>query len=217
MPNGVDTARVDRAALSSEPRGDRFRIVSAGRLIPRKDPLTVLEAFRLASEPDDELAFIGDGALRTDVVERASRGGVAERVSVTGMLERDEVYRQMGRSDVYVSAARSEGLPVAVLEAMACGLPVILSDIPSHREIAADADFVPLVRPGDPRGFAQAIQRYRAMSTADLEATGRLARDHVVERFGLDAMHRSYERIYRSIMSSAAHPRDAPPTREAAA
>ena len=67
-----------------------------------------------------------------------------DRVTMTGLIPRDEVFLRCASADVLVSTSHGEGLPVAVIEAMAAGCPVILSDIPPHRELMDGEDFVPL-------------------------------------------------------------------------
>ena len=202
VQNGVDTQRVDQAIDGlAAPSTDELRVTAVGRLIPRKDPLTLLAAFAAASDGSDTLRFIGDGAQRTDVLGEAARAGLADRVSVSGVLARDEVYREVARSSLFVSASRGEGLPVSVLEAMTCGAPVVLSDIPSHREVAASADFVPLVAPGDARALASTIRQFKAMDPRERAAIGQRCRELAVARFGLAQMQRSYERVYRTVLA----------------
>jgi glycosyltransferase involved in cell wall biosynthesis len=154
----------------------------------------------------DRVVFIGDGVDRTAVLQGAARAGIGAGVQVTGLIERDEVYRRLADASVVVSAARGEGLPVAVLEAMACGVPVVLSDIPPHREIVGNTDVAPLVRPGDVPAFARAIARVQAMSPAERTILGARGRALVEERFGLASMHRSYERVYRSALARRGGP-----------
>jgi hypothetical protein len=72
---------------------------------------------------------------------------------------------------------------VAVIEAMAAGCPVVLSDIPHHREVADGADFVPFVRTGDVGGFAREIERFRSMSPEERRAIGLEGRKLVSGRF----------------------------------
>jgi len=201
VPNGVDTARIGRVVeTEASLQPSSFRVTTVGRLIPRKDPITVYEAFRAATDGPDGLLYVGDGIQRTDVAARVARHGLDDRVEITGLVERDEVYRLLARSSLVVSAAHSEGLPVAVLEALACGVPVVLSDIPPHREIADGVDFVPLVPPGDVPGFAAAIREAKTMSPADRAEVGARGRSLVERRFGLRVMHESYERVYRSVL-----------------
>jgi glycosyltransferase involved in cell wall biosynthesis len=103
-------------------------------------------------------------------------------------------------ADVYVSTSRGEGLPVAVLEAMACRVPVILSDIPEHREIVGDVDVVPLVAPDDVAGFAAAIERFRQMPPAERDEVTDRCRTLVAGRFSVQAMNRAYEQVYRDVV-----------------
>lgn len=199
IQNGVDTDRVDGALarVKGARTRDRFVVVSAGRLIPRKNAATSLRAFHQLGDENSDLVYVGDGESRQGLVEEVRRRGLQDRVTVTGLVERDDVYRYIAASDVYVSTSFGEGLPVAVLEAMVCGTPVILSDIPPHREIAAEAGFIPLIPPDDVEGFARQLQRFKEMSSEQRAAIGRRCRRSVVDRFSLRAMHAAYAAIYR--------------------
>jgi glycosyltransferase involved in cell wall biosynthesis len=202
VQNGVDTARVYRVLenFQGDSRDDRFSIVCVGRLISRKNPATVLQAFNRLHDSHSTLVYVGDGDLRQHLLDEARRVGVEERVTVTGVVERDDVYRYAAQSDVYVSASRGEGLPVAVLEAMACGRPVILSDIPPHREITAGEDFVPLIAPDDVDGFTRQLNRFSKLSQEQRAIIGNSCRRLVESRFSLRAMHRGYDDVYREVM-----------------
>ena len=92
-----------------------------------------------------------------------------------------------------------EGLPVAVLEAMACGSPVILSDIPPHREIAEGVDFIPIVMTNDISGFASEITKFYEMSPSERAEIGKKCRALVENKFSLDAMHAGYDEVYASV------------------
>lgn len=119
---------------------------------------------------------------------------------MTGQIERDEVFRRYADSDVYLSTSHGEGLPVAAMEAMACGLPVILSDIAPHREfLNNDVEFIPLVPVGDVAGFAREIGRFEAMSESERATVGRQCRRLVETRFSLARMNSGYEAIYRAL------------------
>ncbi len=210
VQNGVDLDRLDRrlAPGTTAARDGAFTIASIGQLIERKDPLCVLDAFTAADDGESRLLFIGAGQLRAPLTAAIDGRGLANRVEITGLVPRDTVYEHLSRADVFVSASRGEGLPVAVLEAMACHRPVVLSDIPPHREIAAGTDFIPLVAPGDVTGFAAELERLRAMPATERIAIGRRCREIAETRFSLRAMHRGYEDVYRRVLgrSTEDHP-----------
>jgi glycosyltransferase involved in cell wall biosynthesis/capsular polysaccharide biosynthesis protein len=206
VPNGVDVDRVNEVLAQSEqaPRTTPGRtVVSVGRLIPMKDPLLLLNAFADAADDDDGLVLVGGGPLRDDVARGAHDLGIAERVVLTGLVPRDEVYRLVRESDVFVSTSRGEGLPVAMLEAMACGCPVIASDIPPHREIASVAQLIPLVPAGDRAAFARAIDRVLSLSAQEREQVAAHLRSCVAEHFSVQAMNRGYGEVYAKVTSSA--------------
>ena len=135
VQNGADIDRIDRVVDSSETENNAsFSVISVGRLETVKDPDVAIEAFRTGTGDGTRFVWIGDGSLRPDLESRIARSDLDDRIEMTGQIERDEVFRRYADSDVYLSTSHGEGLPVAAMEAMACGLPVILSDIAPHRE-----------------------------------------------------------------------------------
>jgi glycosyltransferase involved in cell wall biosynthesis/capsular polysaccharide biosynthesis protein len=202
VQNGVDVDRIDRtleAMPAREPTDGEPRVVSVNRLIPLKDPRTVLDAF-VRTRTAGTLTFIGDGPMRAGLATDVLHAGRAEQVDFTGIIERDGVYSLMADADLFVSASRGEGLPVAVLEAMACGCPVVLSDIPPHREIAALAHGVPLVPTGDALGFARVMRRVLTLEPPERRELGRRQRQSVIEHFSVRAMNNAYGEIYMTVI-----------------
>jgi glycosyltransferase involved in cell wall biosynthesis len=210
VQNGTDIDRVEAAIATMPPEADRplgRRTVSwVGRMLKRKDPSTMLDAAAHLGE-DVDVVFIGDGEELPHLRAEVERRGLDGRVRLVGLLGREDVYREIARSDVFVSTSAGEGLPVAVLEAMAAGAPVVLSDIPPHREIeGAEIRFVPV---GDAAGFARAIDEVLALPVHERVALGRAGQEVVKRGFSLEAMHAGYEHVYRELM-----PRGSAPDRE---
>lgn len=104
--------------------------ISVGHLSKRKDPVTIIEAFKLANIKDSILIFLGDGQLFDDCRNMIDDS----QINLVGKV--DNVIEYLMASDYFISASLAEGLPNTVLEAMAAKLPCILSDIAPHREIA---------------------------------------------------------------------------------
>ena len=199
VQNCVDLDRIDRIAKGlSVVSSGHFTMTTVG-LIPIKNPFTVLDAFHQSGNSDSQLFFLSEGILRQSLTQKIESLGLQERAKLTGMVPRDKVFEYFSVSDVFVSASRGEGLPVAVLEAMACSRPVILSDIAPHREIVKDVDFIPLIPPDDAVGFARAIKKFQEMSPAERVAIGAKCRKIVEDRFSLPAMHAGYARIYSQV------------------
>jgi len=199
VQNAVDLDRIDRIAkVEQAAHSDPFTIATVG-LIKMKNPFTVLEAFRQCHDQASKLVFIGEGNLRPLLAQEVEKSGLQKQVRMTGLIERDSVFEYFVQADLFVSASWGEGLPVAVLEAMACRRPVILSDIPPHREVAEGADFIPLIKPDDVAGFAREIRKFKEMSVSERAMIGQQCRKLVEERFSLPAMHAGYEEVYAQI------------------
>lgn len=104
--------------------------ISVGHLSSRKDPVTIIKAFKKANLDNSILLFLGDGNERDDCLNEI---GSATNIKIIGKIS--NVHEYLGASDCFISASHAEGLPNTVMEAMACSLPCILSDIPPHQEI----------------------------------------------------------------------------------
>ena len=215
-PSGRAAPRLDRqrrrpgphrwGAVACPPLADRaagaapagLRIASVGRLMAIKGHHTVVDALASLDDPALSLEIIGSGVSQAELAERIDRQSLSARVTLAGGLARDEVYRRLANADLFVSASTVEGLPMAVLEALACGRPAILSDIAPHRELVADGDAVALVPVDDPAALAAAIIAFAAL---DPDARQRLRRESraTAERFGLSGTLDRYGEIYAHV------------------
>lgn len=197
--NGLDIARVDGIAANTVPASPRpagFTVIAIGRLVAIKNPFAVVNGFQLGSDASSRLLYVGDGPLRDSLRASSEAAGLSKQIEFTGLIPREKVFEHLLAADLFISTSRGEGLPVAVLEAMACGCPVLLSDIPPHREIAEGVDYIPLVDPDDEAGFGREIERFREMSASERSTIGRKCRALVEERFSMTAMHDGYRDVY---------------------
>lgn len=136
-------------------------IISIGRLIPLKRNIDLIKAFYELQKNDDnlELIFLGDGVLKDDLINESVKLGVKEKVHFLGNVKNPFYY--LNKSDLFVLNSEIEGFPNVLVEAMACGLPVISSDCKSGpREILEDEKYGLLYPVGDVDTLKEKIKFY---------------------------------------------------------
>jgi glycosyltransferase involved in cell wall biosynthesis len=203
--NGANLERVDLARPTIAKRSrlaDRpLQLVSVGRMRELKNHRYVIRVISQLQRQDIVFTIFGGGALIDAIREEAHRAGAADRIRVAGEVPRDELLRQLWHADGFISMSRGEGMPMAVLEAMACQCPVILSDIPPHREITVrDASVGRLVDLGDSERLTRELTRWAALSADERNAWGRRCRSHIERHFSMTQMHRQFDGLVSSLL-----------------
>ena len=166
----------------------------ATRLVPGKGLEHLLEV--LGAEPGLRLSIAGDGPLGEHLAQEVDAHGYRDRVDFLGW--QDDLRPFYGGLFAYVSLSRKEGLPYGVLDALGAGLPVVLSDIPGHRELVAEGRNGYLVPQGDAAAALSALRRL-AGDRAQCTAVGAAGRSLVDERFSLDRMLGRHAELYASV------------------
>ncbi len=199
IENGIDTQRFDPQTppLARSEFGiadDAVVFGSAMRLTEQKNPLGLVDAFArvVQRQPDAVLVIAGDGPLRDVVTERARERSVAERVHLVGA--RDDLDRFYPMLDVFVLPSHYEGLPLALLEAMACERAVVASGVGQVQAVLEGTDAA-VVAPGETESFAAAM--YDAIRQPRREAL----RARVIDRYSVANMTQQYATAYREIWS----------------
>jgi glycosyltransferase involved in cell wall biosynthesis len=115
---------------------DRNKLIFVGRLQEMKGVYELLEIFKRLSEkrPDISLTIVGDGDIKGDLEERVREYGLSSRITFTGSISYEDVFQYYRESGIFVFPSKKEVFPLVSIEAMACGLPAVVSDIPSLRE-----------------------------------------------------------------------------------
>jgi glycosyltransferase involved in cell wall biosynthesis len=201
---GVDPAAfapVDRSAAGP------LRIVAVGTLHEVKGQAHLIEACRLLAERGVTFRcrFIGDGPDRDALQARIDEYGLGEHVTLMGRMTSDAVAAELAASDVLAAPSvptrggKREGIPVVLMEAMACGLPVVASRLSGIPELVTDGISGLLVPPGDHLALADALATLAA--DPDLRARlGSAGRDTVLRDFDVDRNAAALaERIRRSL------------------
>jgi len=169
------------AAAAQAPEGHREKglLVSVGRLSPEKDHATLIRAFAKL-DPALRLEIAGDGPMRDMLQSLARELGMSDRVTLTGFVT--DPFPVFRRAELAVSSSRYEGFGNAIVEALACGTPVVATDCPyGPREILADGRYGLLTPVGDADALAVAITRALA-ATPDRAALRARAAMHTVAR-----------------------------------
>jgi phosphatidyl-myo-inositol alpha-mannosyltransferase len=156
IPNGVDTTFF-RPGLSRDGGGAKPRLLWLGRIEPRNDLGTVLAAMPriLERHPGAHLTVVGDGPWRPRLERAARRLGAAVHFAGYANGDRPGYYRD---ADAYLCPTRRASFGVTLLEAMACGTPLVVSDIQAFRDVAGESQAV-FVPPGDPDAWSDAVNR----------------------------------------------------------
>ena len=200
IPNGV---AIPLAAPRRREQQDRGVVIGwVGRLVPIKSVGTLLEALAHlgADRGQPTLLLVGDGPERTALGEQARRLGIQDRVQFTGYVENLSPY--LSRMDVFALPSRHEGAPMALLEAMAAGVPVVAARVGGIPEMVGESGAACLVDGHDPLVWAGALESILADRTATDEMVAR-ARRLVVEHFSVDAMHARYGELYHTMIARA--------------
>jgi len=187
-------------------KGGAYRIGYAGRLSEEKGLAFLIEAYaRVAGRMGpSELLLIGCGPQERALRDLASNLEVGERVRFSGF--RPNAFSELKNLDLFVLPSRSEGASVAMLEAMAVGLPIIATNVGGTPELLEDGETGRLIPFGDVEGLAGAIE-HLYLNPNDAARLGERAREVAFGRFGPERFVAGMERIYDELMGVNACPR----------
>ncbi|MDR0775281.1 MAG: TIGR03088 family PEP-CTERM/XrtA system glycosyltransferase [Azonexus sp.] len=220
--NGVDTIRFHPAPDNDcatpgcpFPRAGHWLVGTVGRMQTVKDQPTLARAFVRALEIAPELrqrlrlVLIGDGPLRSECQAILAAAGIADLAWLPG--ERGDVPEVMRGLDCFVLPSLAEGISNTILEAMACGLPVIATNVGGNADLVAagtsgkiSGDIIPAA---DPETMAQAIVRFAAAPESS-RAMGREGRRLAEEKFSMQAMVAAYQGTYDKLLHPSVLPRE---------
>jgi teichuronic acid biosynthesis glycosyltransferase TuaC len=165
LRNGVDLARFspgDRDAARQRLGLSGFTLLSVGSLIPRKGHELIIAA--LGDLPDAQLLIAGSGPMRATLERMAEEKGVASRVRFLGEIAHDALTDAYRAADIFVLASSREGWANVLLEAMACGTPVVATNVNGTPEVVRDPKLGILVQERSAPALSQAIRQLRRLS-----------------------------------------------------
>ena len=206
IPNGIDTDRLksigtaDLSEFGIPPSGKTALFV--GRLAPQKDPFQLLYVADLLLPKHRDLHFliVGDGPLGEAMKERVGQTGWQSRVHFAGW--RPDVASLMKASYCLTLTSLWEGMPNVVLEAMACRLPVVATDVEGVSELIRDGVNGFVAPPRNAEAFGQALDRL-LQDSVKAETMGEKSQESVNKDFTIFAMVSKYVRLFENLLSGS--------------
>jgi glycosyltransferase involved in cell wall biosynthesis len=197
IPNGIETTGYPLAARG----GDPPTVVCVARMVPIKRHVDLLAAAEKLASADVpfRLALVGSGPIEAEC--RTAARPLGDRVAFYGVLDRARVLDLLAGSDVFCLMSLAEGMPGSVMEAMACGLPVVGTCVNGVQDLVVDGETGFLVPPRDPAALAQRLGIL--LADAGLRRRmGEAGRNRIAEHFTLDGMLRAKEQLYRDLAAA---------------
>lgn len=210
IPNGIDTEKfADFSANLRDKKeelgveDDQFILINVANILPEKDQITLLRAFKILKDNKHKVKLFIAGRIQNKdtyegIKDLVSQLNIAEDVVFLG--ERKDIPELLYITDIFILSSVLEGMPLAILEAMAAGKPIVATDVGGISEIVAHNETGLLVPPKSPETLANAIsillrdknKRYQLGANARVTAK---------ERFSLRAMVDNYEELYWRLIS----------------
>ena len=174
-------------------------VIFVGRLAHEKGLDTLLNAWPTIVHhlPDARLRLVGDGPLRDALEQQAQRLGIASSVEFCG--SRTDVAQLLGQSSLFVLPSREEGLSIALLEAMALAVPVVVSDIPGNRILITPGHTGLVFKPGQASELSEAIKR-SLLNRDEAHMMARAGHRLVLEQFSIQAVARQHVDLFRRLI-----------------
>lgn len=176
------------------------RLVSVGGLIDRKRPQLALEALRLLRGDgiDASLTLVGDGPLRAELEAAAAAAGLSGEVAITGLVAPEQVREELRAADVFILPTSHETFCVSAAEAVAAGLPAVVTDLSAVRDFLTEHNSV--LVPGDTAadfaaGVREALARFATVPAGDIAAT-------IGDRLGCGVVGAKFSAIYTEVSTA---------------
>jgi glycosyltransferase involved in cell wall biosynthesis len=196
VPNGVDTERF----AAAERKWDPAIVLSVGRIVHQKGLDVALQALAGLRDLDWHWRIAGDGPELPTLRARIAQAGLASRASFLGWQTSEQLRQEYARANLFLFPSRHEGMPNAMLEAMASGLPVIATRIAGNEELVENEQTGLLVQSEDPDALMSALRR--VLPDGVLRAKmGRAGRARAAATYGWEKAASDYRSMLEEAIS----------------
>ncbi|OPA19007.1 glycosyl transferase family 1 [Bacillus cereus] len=203
LPNGIDCdvfAKVNIEELvdtnAEFKKGNNFIWLAVGRFEVQKDYPNLLNAFAevLKKEKSSILLIAGRGPLKEEMEQMAQDLKIDHRVHFLGL--RKDIKKLMSVADGYVMSSEYEGMPMVLLEAAACELPIVATNVGGNKEVVIDNKTGILVESKNPRSLANGMLDMMNFDKDKLNMMGKSSREYVLSNFEINKIVNEWEKLY---------------------
>jgi glycosyltransferase involved in cell wall biosynthesis len=197
IPNGVDLTLLDPGNIQVN---NPPRITFAGRLMPQKNPITLVRVMAQLTDLDWDFLMLGDGPLREEVEREIDLSGMQDRFTLTGWVTPDEVSASFMESDILFMPSLVEGLPIVGVQALAMGLAIIGGRVGGFVEIVEQGMNGYLFSPED--SDAMGLELQKLIRDPELLFAFRQNSRQSAQRFGINRVIEEYMSIFSDVTHS---------------
>jgi glycosyltransferase involved in cell wall biosynthesis len=206
--NGIDTKLFHRRCVEEKRTIkqeydlplDKPIITSVANLRHPKGHTYLIQALHELNNENFLTLLVGDGSLLDELEEKVKELGLKPHVRFMGSRDRKDIPRILAITDIFVLPSLSEGLPTAVIEAMAAACPVVATAVGGTGELIIDGETGFLISPRDPKALAEKMELL--LRDYELrEKMGQAGAERAKEQFSIDRMVREYEALYSKLIS----------------
>lgn len=201
IPNGIDLSLFSPVPAKAS---NRISLGMQSRLVSIKDHLTLLKALDILRNgkalPDFHLYIAGDGSYRHTLEDAVNKSGLNDKVTFTGMLNEAELPSFLQSLDIYIHASLGETMSTAIMQSMACGLPIIASDVQGINNMITDMHNGILVPAKDEDAIANAIIRLVSDDVLKRKLSEN-ALAYATTHFSNKRMFEEYKKIFNTLQA----------------
>lgn len=195
--NGINTSLFNRRNLeNTKTKREQTHLISVGTLYHVKNHKLIIDAFSEVQKqvPNIKLTILGDGELRNELEQQIKSYGLNNKIQLKGIVE--NVWDELNNADIYVMASNYEGLPLSILEAMACELPIIATKAGGVVDIVKNEENGLIIDIGNQKQLQDAIIK---LCTDDALREGMSKKSKTLsKRYDIKRVSKLYEEIYIS-------------------
>ncbi|WP_281560884.1 glycosyltransferase family 4 protein [Thalassomonas sp. RHCl1] len=202
LENAIDTEKFHPAVSRSRESQARINLLIVGRLSPEKghdNLLTALAQLKQEGNNNWHLNIVGDGELKAALTATSERLALTEQVTFHGVQTNMLPYYQ--QNDLYISSSLTEGMPLVILEALSCRLPVVATPVGAIPELLQQSKAGILCDDCSPQALHQGLKRILAQDQAGIEAMTAAGRKYIEDHLSLSRAREKHENLYAELLN----------------